>query len=204
MLEENTHSSLAAFDKEFTSLLSEMKIQMGESFKNVKKSSEKLVRILNASWKSLQNRKALQTLRTWIVASKDALEYYLGGTLHRTNTTLTIATPKFSDLPHSKIRGLPESIPIILITSAIDPNNPETKKYLNKPNIRLFNRPKNDVFALLRDDEEMLFGYYTPKENEVFAIVSGLPETISYFKNVSGPNLMKNSKEIKTPKRKSN
>ena len=65
-------------------------------------------------------------------------------------------------------------------------------------------QPRNDVFAVLRDDEEMLFGYLTPKENEVFAVVSGLPETITYFKNVSGPDLMRSSEEIKTIKKKSN
>ncbi|MHA2059184.1 MAG: hypothetical protein ACW976_00175, partial [Candidatus Ranarchaeia archaeon] len=202
MFEKDLVESFKTFEKDSNSQHSKSITQIGESFISVKKSSEKLITILNSSWEALQNRKSLHTLKTWIVASKKALEYYLGGVLQRTNSSLTLATPKFSDLPHSKIRGLPENIPIILITSAINPTNPETKKYLNKPNIRLFNRQKNDVYALLRDNEEMLFGYSTPMENEVFALVSRLPETITYFKNVSGPDIMQSSHEIKISKKK--
>ena len=89
-LEKDILTRLGTYEEDFTSIVSTMKDQIGESFENVKTASQKLITILKSSWNNLQDRKSLQTLKTWIVASKDALENYIESVLTRTKTALTV------------------------------------------------------------------------------------------------------------------
>ncbi len=137
-----------------------------------------------------------KTSDTWVVLGLPAIYASLTDLLLRTRNRVTIITPQL-DLELAEVaRTLKNTIRITIVT-AFDPEKDArlVKKLEDTGRIILRHYPDRDLYACIRDSEELVFGYIRDGE-ETMGIRASTPSIVQLIEDRFNETVIRNSKQI--------
>ena len=133
---------------------------------------------------------------TWVVVGLPSIYASLTDLLLRTRVSVTVVTPSV-DLELIEIaRKLKSSIRVTFVTDIDKSRDARLIKKLDEVGrIQLKSYDKRDIYACIRDSEEIIFGYLKPNE-EVIGIRTSTPSMIELLEDRLNETIIRISKAI--------
>ncbi|OLS27370.1 MAG: hypothetical protein HeimC2_12070 [Candidatus Heimdallarchaeota archaeon LC_2] len=133
---------------------------------------------------------------TWVVVGIPSIFATMSDLLLRTKTRVTIVTPKLS----SQLLDYASNLkPTIRITFVADVDIEGDSRLINKINndgrMILRKYPGRDLYACIRDSEEIIFGY-EKEDEEIIGIRSSSPSMLGLLEDRLNETVIRNSKQI--------
>lgn len=145
-------------------------------------------------WDIMKSFDYTKSSDTWVVIGIPALHASLSDMVLRTKSTVTIVSPRLNTQLLENVAKIRSTIRITIVA---DMDKTTDKRLLRKVReigrIQLRKYPARDLYACIRDSEEIIFGY--EKENEeIIGIRSSTPSIIQLLQDRLNETVIRNSK----------
>ncbi|MGY5881734.1 MAG: hypothetical protein RTV31_15895 [Candidatus Thorarchaeota archaeon] len=135
--------------------------------------------------------------KTWNIVTKDAVNAHIKDMLSRAKSKVTLIIPEPSDIPTSVLTELKSSIGVELVVTESGVLGPSAKPLVGRGNIRVRSRKEKDVFACVRDSEEVLMAPAASVDSDVIGVVSEDDGFVKFVMSIVGPIFQAKTKLLK-------
>lgn len=133
---------------------------------------------------------------TWVVVGIPSIFATLTDLLLRTKTRVTVVTPRLSSQLLDYASKLKPTIRITFVADVdIDGDARLINRIMDDGRMTLRKYPDRDLYACIRDSEEIIFGYEKEGE-EIIGIRSSSPSMLGLFEDRLNETVIRNSKPI--------
>ncbi|MEM2142058.1 MAG: TrmB family transcriptional regulator sugar-binding domain-containing protein, partial [Candidatus Thorarchaeota archaeon] len=154
---------------------------------SVKGEGTEVAKILRVGWDRLVNSGYPGAKKTWTVVTHKAVLSHIQDMVQRAKSKVTLVLPSYDEVPEDMIARSKSAIGIEIVVSE-DPRIMEKAKALiGKGNVRIRTRPERDVYACIRDSEEMLLAPASAKKEEIVGVVTEDEGFVRFIMGTIGP-----------------
>ena len=136
--------------------------------------------------------------KTWNVVTRDAVNAHIKDMLARAKSKVTLIVPEPSDIPISILSKLKSSVGVELVVTESSALVPSVKHLIGRGNIRVRSRSEKDVFACVRDSEEVLMAPAASVDTDVIGVVSEDEGFVRFVMSIVGPIFQAKTKLLKS------
>ena len=135
--------------------------------------------------------------KTWNVVTRDAVNAHIKDMLGRAKSKVTLIIPEASDVPTETLKELKTVVGVELVLTESGSLGPNVKSLVGKGNIRVRLRSEKDVFACVRDSEEVLMAPAASEDSDVIGVVSEDDGFVKFVMSIVGPIFQAKTKLVK-------
>lgn len=133
---------------------------------------------------------------TWVVVGIPSIFATLTDLLLRTKTRVTVVTPRLSSQLLDYATNIKATIRITFVADVdVEADARLVNRIKNDGRMTLRKYPGRDLYACIRDSEEIIFGYEKEGE-EIIGIRSSSPSMLGLFEDRLNETVIRNSKQI--------
>jgi len=135
--------------------------------------------------------------KTWNVVTRDAVNAHIKDMLTRAKSKVTLIVPEVGDVPTETLTELKTVVGVELVVTESGALGPNVKPLVGKGNIRVRIRSEKDVFACVRDSEEVLMAPAASIDSDVIGVVSEDAGFVKFVMSIVGPIFQAKTKRLK-------
>ena len=125
--------------------------------------------------------------KTWNVVTRDAVNAHIKDMLLRAKSKVTLIVPEVNDIPTEVLTELKTMVGVELVVTESGALGPKVKPLVGRGNIRVRTRSDKDVFACVRDSEELLMAPASSDDADVIGVVSEDDGFVKFVMSIIGP-----------------
>ena len=190
----NAELSLRDAAQPLTKFSDEIFKVLQDRIKFIKEIAETRSSDLQAILHNSRNFDYTKTADTWVVVGLPSIYASLSDLLMRTRVKITVVTPKLDSAIVDQAKQLRNTI---RVTFAADIDEKSDRRILKKlegeGRVTLRNYQKRDLYACIRDSEEIVFGYIQ-EDQEAVGIRSSTPSIVELLEDRLNETVIRNSK----------
>jgi len=152
---------------------------------------------LSSAWKRVQATDFPGAKKTWTVVTREAVNAHIKDMLERAKSKATLIVPEASDVPTEVLKGLKTTTGVELVVTESGLLGSAVKPLVGKGNIRVRSRSEKDVFACVRDSEEVLMAPAAAQDVDVIGVVSEDDGFVKFVMSIIGPIFQAKTKLLK-------
>ena len=195
--------ALISTNHEWVQMLHEIigPLMMARTVKIKKNLSNLTFEIENSILKSNSNEDSMSFRdgKTWLLKSHQDLMHQIEEMLKNAKKFISIVIPDFQDLPLNLIKRMAEKIPVAIIARILQVAKNDVRELLQL-NVEVRQRPEMDLYAVVRDNEEIGFapvGFNIQEKVEsTIALISTNPMWIKFLKQIIEPHIIGRAQRI--------
>jgi DNA anti-recombination protein RmuC len=135
--------------------------------------------------------------KTWNVVTRNAVNAHIKDMLSRAKSKVTLIVPEVGDIPTDVLTDLKTVVGVELVVTTTGALGPSVKPLVGKGNIRVRSRSERDVFACVRDSEEVLMAPAASTDDDVIGVVSEDDGFVKFVMSIVGPIFQAKTKLVK-------
>jgi hypothetical protein len=135
--------------------------------------------------------------KTWNVVTRDAVNAHIKDMLTRAKSKVTLIIPEVGDVPTEVLTELKTVVGVELVVTESGALGPSVKPLVGRGNIRVRSRSEKDVFACVRDSEEVLMAPAASSDADVIGVVSEDDGFVKFVMSIVGPIFQAKTKLVK-------
>lgn len=152
---------------------------------------------LSKVWETVRAADFPGAKKTWNVVTRDAVNAHIKDMLTRAKSKVTLIVPEPSDIPISILTELKSSVGVELVVTESGALAPSVRTLVGRGNIRVRSRKEKDVFACVRDSEEVLMAPAASVDTDVIGVVSEDDGFVRFVMSIVGPIFQAKTKLLK-------
>jgi hypothetical protein len=152
---------------------------------------------LSKVWETVKAADFPGAKKTWNIVTRDAVNAHIKDMLTRAKSKVTLIVPEPSDIPISILTELKSSVGVELVVTESGALVQSVKSLIGRGNIRVRSRSEKDVFACVRDSEEVLMAPAASVDTDVIGVVSEDNGFVRFVMSIVGPIFQAKTKLLK-------
>jgi hypothetical protein len=160
---------------------------------DTKRIAERLDRV----WERVKAADFPGAKKTWNVVTRAAVNAHIQDMLTRAKSKVTLIVPEVQDLPVEVLADLKSTIGVELVVTEGGQIGQKVKPLVGKGNIRVRTRSERDVFACVRDSEEVIMAPAASVDSDVIGVVSEDEGFVRFVMSIVGPIFQAKTKLLK-------
>ncbi|TFF92986.1 hypothetical protein EU546_06825, partial [Candidatus Thorarchaeota archaeon] len=142
---------------------------------------------LSNMWERLGSTDFPGARNTWNVVTREAVVAHMRDMLSRAKSKVTLIVPDAQDIPTDTLKELKSTVGVELVVTESPALSRQAKPLVGRGNIRVRSRSEKDVYACVRDSEEVLLAPATPEGRDVIGFVSEDDGFVRFVMSIVGP-----------------
>ncbi|MHA1480711.1 MAG: hypothetical protein ACTSQZ_04755 [Candidatus Thorarchaeota archaeon] len=159
--------------------------------------SQDVAGMLSSIWDRVNETDFPGAKKTWTVVTRAAVSAQIADMIVRTKSKATVIVPKSEDIPVEILKELKRTAGVDIVVTEDAALGHTVRSLISLGNIRVRVRQESDVYACVRDSEEVLIAPAAIKDHDVIGFVSEDEGFIKFIMGVVGPILMAKAKLLK-------
>ncbi len=135
--------------------------------------------------------------KTWNVVTRNAVNAHIMDMLERAKSKVTLIVPEASDVPTETLMSLKTTTGVELVVTESGLLGKAVKPLIGRGNIRVRSRSEKDVFACVRDSEEVIMAPAATNDADVIGVVSEDDGFVKFVMSIIGPIFQAKTKLLK-------
>ncbi|TFG08687.1 hypothetical protein EU538_06665 [Candidatus Thorarchaeota archaeon] len=142
---------------------------------------------LSKMWDRLGSTDFPGARNTWTIVTREGVLAHMKDMLARAKSKVTLIIPEAHDIPTDTLKELKSAVGVELVVTESPMLNREAKPLVGRGNIRVRSRPDKDVYACVRDSEEVLLAPAASQDHDVIGFVSEDDGFVRFVMSIVGP-----------------
>lgn len=135
--------------------------------------------------------------KTWNVVTRAAVNAHIQDMLTRAKSKVTLIVPEVQDVPVDVLADLKTTIGVELVITEGGQIGQSVRPLVGRGNIRVRTRSERDVFACVRDSEEVIMAPAASADSDVIGVVSEDDGFVRFVMSIVGPIFQAKTKLLK-------
>ncbi len=135
--------------------------------------------------------------KTWNVVTRAAVNAHIQDMLTRAKSKVTLIVPEVQDVPVEALTELKTTIGVELVITEGGQIGQRVRPLVGRGNIRVRTRSERDVFACVRDSEEVIMAPAASTDSDVIGVVSEDDGFVRFVMSIVGPIFQAKTKLLK-------
>ncbi len=157
------------------------------SFPTTTDVGQEIAKTLLSTWKSVGTTDYPGARKTWTISTRKAVLTHTRDMIERAKSKVTLIVTTPDEIPIELLSKLKSTIGVEIVVTEGPTLSAKAKPILGKGNIRVRVRDEKDVYACVRDSEEMLLAPAGPKDEEVIGVVTEDEGFVRFVMGIVGP-----------------
>ncbi len=149
--------------------------------------SQDISGMLSSVWAQVSETDFPGAKKTWTVVTRKAVAVQVIDMIGRAKSKVTLIVPNPDDIPTDVLKEVKSTIGVEVVVTEGSGLSQKAGPLIGKGNIRVRSRTERDVFACVRDAEEVLIAPAATDDVDVIGIVSEDDGFIKFIMSVVGP-----------------
>ncbi len=149
--------------------------------------TQRVADVLSKVWERLGTTDFPGAKKTWTIVTRDAVLAHMKDMLARAKSKVTLIIPEAHDIPTDTLKELKSTIGVELVVTESPVLNREAGPLVGRGNIRVRSRSEKDVYACVRDSEEVLLAPAASADSDVIGFVSEDDGFVRFVMSIIGP-----------------
>jgi sugar-specific transcriptional regulator TrmB len=156
-----------------------------------------IAKVLTSAWQTATATDFPGAKRTWTVVTRKAVLAHVQDMIERAKSKVTLIVPRADDVPAELLAKTKSTIGVEVVMTE-EPKIPDRiRPLVGKGNIRIRSRAEKDVYACIRDSEEMLLAPVTTKEEDAIGVVTEEEGFVRFIMGTIGPIFQSKTKLLR-------
>lgn len=156
-----------------------------------------IAKVLTSAWQTASAADFPGAKKTWTVVTQKAVLAHIQDMIGRAKSKVTLIVPRADEVPADLLAKMKSTIGVEVVMTE-EPKLPDKIRALvGKGNIRIRTRAEKDVYACVRDSEEMLLAPAATKEEDVIGVVTEEEGFVRFIMGTVGPIFQSKTKLIR-------
>ncbi len=149
--------------------------------------TQRVADVLSKVWERLGATDFPGAKKTWMIVTRDAVLAHMKDMLARAKSKVTLIIPEAQDIPTDTLKELKSTIGVEVVVTESPVLNREVGPLVGRGNIRVRSRSEKDVYACVRDSEEVLLAPAASTDSDVIGFVSEDDGFVRFVMSIIGP-----------------
>lgn len=197
-LEKDLSTSINKLDQSpMVGLTNESLEEAFESSSQDQVNTQEVAERLSSVWSRIGAMDFPGAKKTWTVVTRSAVNAHIIDMLQRAKSKITLIVPEVGDIPTETLIALKTTTGVELVITEGGALGPAVKPLIGRGNIRVRSRSEKDVFACVRDSEEVLMAPAASQDADVIGVVSEDGGFVRFVMSIIGPIFQAKTKLLK-------
>jgi hypothetical protein len=151
--------------------------------------------LLSKVWERVGSTDFPGAKQTWTIVTRDAVLAHIKDMLQRAKSKVTLIYPSPLEVPTDILAELKTTVGVELVVT--EGNLSPVRPLIGRGNIRVRTRSERDVYACVRDSEEVLLAPAAPSDVDVVGVTTEEDGFIRFIMSIVGPIFQAKTKLIR-------
>ncbi|MBD3405414.1 MAG: hypothetical protein GF411_04650 [Candidatus Lokiarchaeota archaeon] len=153
--------------------------------------------ILTSAWARIESTDFPGARKTWNISTRAAVLSHIKDMINRAKSKVTLILPYVAEVPSELLVELKSTIGMELVVTEGPELAERCSPLVGRGNIRVRTRKERDVYACVRDGEEVLLAPLTTRDEDVIGVATEDDGFVKFIMSIIGPIFQARTKMLK-------